>query len=135
MASAQPSAPQPVPSLRPADSRGLAAGITSLVCAVLAPVAAMVGLSTFIMAAAEPLMANVPLPDTSGYWILLMVLVGLMAGLVLTSVITGIVAIRRSRRMNAARITGLLGLAFTAFNLAGGMWTWTGLAGPWPLLG
>ncbi|WP_052500640.1 hypothetical protein [Arthrobacter sp. SPG23] len=131
MASAQPAAPQ-----RPsADSRGLAAGITSLVCAVLAPVAAMVGLSTFIMAAAEPLMANVPLADTSGYWALLTILVCLLAGLVLTSVITGIVAIKRSRRMNAGRITGLLGLAFTTFNLTGGMWTWAGLAGPWPLLG
>ncbi|MEK0156182.1 hypothetical protein [Arthrobacter oryzae] len=131
MASAQPSPPQ----RRSADSRGLAAGITSLVTAVLAPVAAMVGLSTFIMAAAEPLLANVPLPDTSGYWVLLAVLAGLLAGLVLTSVVTGIMAIKRSQRMNAARITGLLGLAFTAFNMTGGIWTWAGLAGPWPLLG
>jgi hypothetical protein len=28
-----------------------------------------------------------------------------------------------------------LGLAFTAFNMTGGIWTWAGLAGPWPLLG
>jgi hypothetical protein len=131
MASAQPSPPQ----RRSADSRGLVAGITSLVTAVLAPVAAMAGLSTFIMAAAEPLLANVPLPDTSGYWVLLAVLAGLLAGLVLTSVVTGIMAIKRSQRMNAARITGLLGLAFTAFNMTGGIWTWAGLAGPWPLLG
>ncbi|MDV8148781.1 hypothetical protein [Arthrobacter sp. B10-11] len=135
MASAQPPVPPHAPERRSADSRGLAAGITSLVTAVLAPVAAMFGLSTFIMAAAEPLLANVPLPDTSGYWVLLTVLVGLLAGLVLTSVITGIVAIRRSQRMNAGRITGMLGLAFTAFNMTGGLWTWAGLAGPWPLLG
>lgn len=127
MATAQPATQQ----RRSADSRGLAAGITSLASAVLAPVAAMFSLSTFIMAAAEPLLANVPLRDTSGYWVLLIVLVGILAALVLTSVVTGIVAIRRSHRMGAGRITGLLGLAFTAFNLAGGLWTWAGAAGPW----
>jgi hypothetical protein len=127
MASAQPAAPQ----RRSADSRGLAAGITSLASAVLAPVAAMVSLSAFIMAAAEPLLANVPLPDTSGYWVLLIALVGILAGLVITSVVAGIVAIVRSDRMGPGRITGLLGLAFTAFNLTGGLWTWAGLAGPW----
>ncbi|MBT2534975.1 hypothetical protein [Arthrobacter sp. ISL-69] len=127
MASVQPATPQ----RRSADSRGLAAGITSLASAVLAPVAAMFSLSTFIMAAAEPLLANVAVRDTSGYWVMLIVLVGLLAGLVLTSVITGIVAIKRSDRMSAGRITGLLGLAFTAFNLTGGLWTWAGVAGPW----
>ena len=127
MASAQPAVPQ----RRSADSRGLAAGITSLASAVLAPVAAMVSLSTFIMAAAEPLLANVPLPDTSGYWVLLIALVGILAGLVITSVVAGIVAIVRSDRRGPGRITGLLGLAFTAFTLTGGLWTWAGLAGPW----
>lgn len=127
MASAQPAVPQ----RRSADSRGLAAGITSLASAVLAPVAAMVSLSTFIMAAAEALLANVPLPDTSGYWVLLIALVGILAGLVITSVVAGIVAIVRSHRMGPGRVTGLLGLAFTAFNLTGGLWTWAGLAGPW----
>jgi hypothetical protein len=83
------------------------------------------------MATAEPLLANVALPDTRGYWVLLIVLVGVLAGLVLTSVVTGIVAIKRSHRMTAGRITGLLGLAFTAFNLTGGLWTWAGIAGPW----
>ena len=127
MASAQPATPQ----RRSADSRGLAAGIASLASAVLAPIAAMFSLSTFIMAAAEPLLANVPVRDTSGYWVMLIVLAGMLAGLVLTSVITGIVAIKRSARMSAGRITGLLGLAFTAFNLTGGLWTWAGVAGPW----
>ena len=127
MASAQPATPQH----RSADSRGLAAGITSLASAVLAPVAAMFSLSALIMAAAEPLLANVPVRDTSGYWAMLIVLAGILAGLLLTSVIAGIVAIRRSRRMSAGRITGLLGLAFTAFNLTGGLWTWAGVAGPW----
>ncbi|WP_104174708.1 hypothetical protein [Arthrobacter sp. Y81] len=127
MASVQPATPQ----RRSADSRGLAAGITCLTSAVLAPVAAMFSLSTFIVAAAEPLLANVPVRDTSGYWVMLIVLVGILAGLVLTSVITGIVAIKRSGRMSAGRITGLLGLAFTAFNLTGGLWTWAGVAGPW----
>ena len=131
MASAQPSAPRSAPQRRSADSRGLAAGITSLASAVLAPVAAAFSLSAFIMAAAEPLLANVPLPDTSGYWATLIVLVGVLAGLVVTSVVTGIVAIKRSHGMSAGRITGMLGLAFTAFSLTGGLWTWAGVAGPW----
>jgi hypothetical protein len=87
------------PQRPPSDTRGLGAGIASIVCAVLAPVIALVGVLTFM---AFGLFGH-PIPFE-----VVQMVVGLLE---LLAVVCGVVAIKRAKRMNAGRITGIIGVA------------------------
>jgi hypothetical protein len=115
----------------PADARGLGWGIASLVAGVLAPVLGILSLTAYFLAAAGPLMHRASPRGPAGFLLgalLLAVLAGLLAA---ASAVSGIVALRASRRLNTGRIAGIVGLACTAFGVLAGLWMWAALAGPW----
>ncbi|MFH5878882.1 hypothetical protein [Arthrobacter sp. NA-172] len=99
------------------DGRGLGAGLTSLTASLLAPGAAAVTVPIGLLSA---LMMLSPYGGTSDrYWIVALIMGGIPGLLGMLAVVTGIVAIIRSRRMNAGRITGIVGLSIMALNIVG----------------
>ncbi len=97
----RPPSAQQQPSQPSQDRRGLAAGIASIVCAVLAPAVVYVNLLVFVI-----LMIFEKVPPIADVLVVAGVLDLLAIG-------CGVLAIRRSRRMNAGRITGTIGLCIT----------------------
>lgn len=115
----QPGSPSLYPPLGPQppriDRRGLGAGITSIVTAVLAPLAALLSVPLgFLSLAAQ--MTRYSGSDES-WWVAALVLIIAAAVLGLTAVISGLLAVFRSRRLNAGRVTGLIGLGIVALTM------------------
>ncbi len=120
--SRQPGSPSLYPPLGPQpprfDKRGLAAGITSIVTAILAPMAALLSVPLGFLSLAAQITRYAD--RNEGWWVGALVLLVLAAALVLTAVISGLFAVFRSRRVNAGRVTGFIGLgivALTAFGM------------------
>lgn len=106
------------PQRPPSDTRGLGAGIASIVCAVLAPV---VGLLAFPLGLVGVLsQASMNEDPATGGWIVgaVVMVVGALL-MALAAVVCGLVAVVRAKRMNAGRITGIIGLGIMAMNLLG----------------
>jgi len=102
---------------RPQRTRGLGAGITSIVTAVLSPVAAVASIPLGIAAVASAMSRYNEGNDA--WWLGALVLAGLAVALALVAVISGLIAVLRAGRMNAGRITGIIGLAIMAVNIFG----------------
>ncbi|BCW12212.1 MULTISPECIES: hypothetical protein [Paenarthrobacter] len=98
-------------------TRGLGAGITSIVSAVLSPIAAVVSIPLGLAAIASSLSRYNP--DNDAWWIGALVLAGVAVLLSIVAVISGLIAVFRAGRMNAGRITGIIGLAIMAVNVFG----------------
>ncbi|OFI38743.1 hypothetical protein BIU82_17485 [Arthrobacter sp. SW1] len=112
----QQAVPAYSPQRPPSDTRGLAAGIASIVCAVLAPVvgflAAPVGMAGVFS------QASMNEDSATGPWIVgaVAMVVGALL-LCLAAIVCGLVAVVRAKGMNAGRITGFVGLGIMAMNL------------------
>ena len=119
--------PPPQAGATPA-SRGLASGITSLASAVMAPVLAVLSLPFLFLVAAEPL-APVLVSEPGRYRVALAVLLSFAAALAVTSAVTGILALRLSANPSAGRVTGIIGLGFTAFSALAALWMGAAISG------
>ncbi|AFR30563.1 hypothetical protein [Arthrobacter sp. Rue61a] len=102
---------------RRSGTRGLGAGITSIVAAVLSPVAAMVSIPLGIAAIASSISRYNQGNDA--WWFGALILAGVAVLLALVAVVSGLIAVFRAGRMNAGRITGIIGLAIMAVNVFG----------------
>ncbi|MCP2048252.1 UNVERIFIED_ORG: hypothetical protein J3D58_002324 [Paenarthrobacter nicotinovorans] len=98
-------------------TRGLGAGITSIVSAVLSPIAAVVSIPLGIAAVASAMSRYNPGNDA--WWIGALVLAGIAVLLAIVAVVSGLIAVFRTGRMNAGRVTGIIGLAIMAINVFG----------------
>ena len=97
--------------------RGLGAGITSIVAAVLSPIAAVVSIPLGIAAVASAMSRYNEGNDA--WWFGALVLAGIAVVLAIVAVVSGLIAVFRAGRMNAGRITGIIGLAIMAINIFG----------------
>lgn len=97
--------------------RGLGAGITSIVAAVLSPVAAVVSIPLGIAAIASSISRYNQGNDA--WWFGALILAGVAVLLAIVAVVSGLLAVFRAGRMNAGRITGIIGLAIMAVNVFG----------------
>ncbi|GAA2852391.1 hypothetical protein [Paenarthrobacter ilicis] len=102
---------------RRSRTKGLGAGITSIVAAVLSPIAAVVSVPLGIAAVASAMSRYNPGND--GWWFGALALAGTAVVLALVAVISGLIAVFRAGGMNAGRITGIIGLAIMAVNVFG----------------
>ncbi|VXB96843.1 conserved membrane hypothetical protein [Arthrobacter sp. 9V] len=100
-----------------AGNQGLGAGITSIIAAVLSPVAAIVSIPLGIAAVASAMSRYNEGNDS--WWVGALVLAGIAVVLALVAVVSGLIAVFRAGRMNAGRITGIIGLAIMAVNIFG----------------
>ncbi|MET3367564.1 hypothetical protein [Arthrobacter sp. M2012083] len=98
-------------------TRGLGAGITSIVAAVLSPVAAVVSIPLGIAAIASSISRYNQGNDA--WWFGALILAGVAVLLAIVAVVSGLLAVFRAGRMNAGRITGIVGLAIMAVNVFG----------------
>ncbi|NWL33313.1 hypothetical protein [Paenarthrobacter nitroguajacolicus] len=98
-------------------ARGLGAGITSIVAAVLSPVAAVVSIPLGIAAIASSISRYNQGNDA--WWFGALILAGVAVLLAIVAVVSGLLAVFRAGRMNAGRITGIVGLAIMAVNVFG----------------
>jgi uncharacterized membrane protein len=98
-------------------TRGLGAGITSIVAAVLSPVAAVVSIPLGIAAVASSISRYNQGNDA--WWFGALILAGVAVLLAIVAVVSGLLAVFRAGRMNAGRITGIVGLAIMAVNVFG----------------
>ena len=98
-------------------TRGLGAGITSIVAAVLSPVAAVVSIPLGIAAIASQISRYNQGNDA--WWVGALAFAALAVLLAVVSMVSGLIAVFRSGRMNAGRITGIIGLAIMALNVFG----------------
>ncbi|MBT2586745.1 hypothetical protein [Arthrobacter sp. ISL-95] len=98
-------------------NRGLGAGITSIVAAVLSPVAAIVSIPLGIAAVASAMSRYNEGNDA--WWVGALILAGIAVLLAIVAVVSGLIAVFRAGRMNAGRITGIIGLAIMAVNIFG----------------
>ncbi|YCK82605.1 hypothetical protein M1D89_05030 [Arthrobacter sp. D3-18] len=98
-------------------TRGLGAGITSIVAAVLSPIAAVVSIPLGIAAVASSISRYNQGNDA--WWFGALILAGVAVLLAIVAVVSGLVAVFRAGRMNAGRITGIVGLAIMAVNVFG----------------
>lgn len=98
-------------------NRGLGAGITSIVSAVLSPVAAIVSIPLGIAAVASAMSRYNQGNDA--WWIGALAFAALAVVLAIVAVVSGLFAVFRSGRMNAGRITGIIGLSIMAVNVFG----------------
>ncbi|WOH18161.1 hypothetical protein IRJ34_17670 [Paenarthrobacter sp. GOM3] len=98
-------------------NRGLGAGITSIISAVLSPIAAVVSLPLGIAAVASAMSRYNQGNDA--WWVGALVLAGVAVLLAVVAVVCGLIAVFRAGRMNAGRITGIIGLAIMAVNIFG----------------
>ncbi|WP_426004255.1 hypothetical protein ACPFL9_17790 [Paenarthrobacter sp. NyZ202] len=96
-------------------NRGLGAGITSIVCAVMSPVPAVVSIPLGIAAMASQL-GNYG-GDNQSWWIGTVLLAAASGALSVGAIVAGLIAVVRAGRMNAGRITGIIGLALMAVNI------------------
>ncbi len=99
------------------SNRGLGAGITSIISAVLSPIAAVVSIPLGIAAVASAVSRYNQGNDA--WWFGALVLAGVAVLLALVAVVCGLIAVFRAGRMNAGRITGIIGLAIMAVNIFG----------------
>jgi hypothetical protein len=98
-------------------TRGLGAGITSIVAAVLSPVSAVVSIPLGIAAVASAMSRFNEGNDA--WWIGALAFAALAVALAIVSVVCGLVAVFRAGRINAGRITGIVGLSIMAVNVFG----------------
>ncbi|WP_217376857.1 hypothetical protein [Paenarthrobacter ureafaciens] len=98
-------------------TRGLGAGITSIVAAVLSPVAAVVSVPLGIAAVASAMSRFNEGNDA--WWIGALPFAALAVALAIVAVVCGLIAVFRAGRMNAGRITGIVGLSIMAVNVFG----------------
>ncbi|WP_420179086.1 hypothetical protein [Paenarthrobacter sp. TA1.8] len=98
-------------------TRGLGAGITSIVAAVLSPVAAVVSIPLGIAAIASSISRYNQGNDA--WWFGALILAGVAVLLAIVAIVSGLLAVFRAGRMNAGRITGIVGLAIMAVNVFG----------------
>ena len=98
-------------------TRGLGAGITSIVAAVLSPIAAVVSIPLGVAAVASSISRYNQGNDA--WWFGALILAGVAVLLAIVAVVSGLVAVFRAGRMNAGRITGIVGLAIMAVNVFG----------------
>ncbi|MFK0039775.1 hypothetical protein ACIQTW_08020 [Paenarthrobacter sp. NPDC090517] len=98
-------------------TRGLGAGITSIVAAVLSPIAAVVSIPLGIAAIASSISQYNQGNDA--WWFGALILAGVAVLLAIVAVVSGLLAVFRAGRMNAGRITGIVGLAIMAVNVFG----------------
>ena len=98
-------------------TRGLGAGITSIVAAVLSPIAAVVSIPLGIAAIASSISRYNQGNDA--WWFGALILAGVAVLLAIVAVVSGLIAVLRAGRMNAGRITGIIGLAIMAVNVFG----------------
>ena len=98
-------------------TRGLGAGITSIVAAVLSPVAAVVSVPLGIDAVASAMSRFNEGNDA--WWIGALAFAALAVALAIVAVVCGLIAVFRAGRMNAGRITGIVGLSIMAVNVFG----------------
>ncbi|WP_416404719.1 hypothetical protein [Arthrobacter sp. LFS091] len=98
-------------------NRGLGAGITSIISAVLSPIAAVVSIPLGIAAVASAVSRYNQGNDA--WWFGALVLAGVAVLLAIVAVVCGLIAVFRAGRMNAGRITGIIGLAIMAVNIFG----------------
>ena len=98
-------------------TRGLPAGVTSIIAAVLSPIAAMVSIPLGIAAVASAMSRYNEGNDA--WWFGALVLAGISVILAVVAVVSGLIAVFRAGRMNAGRITGIIGLAIMAVNIFG----------------
>ncbi|MFC8041612.1 hypothetical protein ACFUOZ_19855 [Paenarthrobacter sp. NPDC057355] len=96
---------------------GLGAGITSIVAAVLSPIAAVVSVPLGFAAIASAMTRYNP--NNDAWWFGALILAGIAVLLSIVAVISGLVAVFRAGGMNAGRITGIIGLAIMAINVFG----------------
>ncbi|GAA3285040.1 hypothetical protein [Paenarthrobacter aurescens] len=96
---------------------GLGAGITSIIAAVLAPIAAVVSIPLGIAAVASAMSRYNEGNDS--WWFGALILAGISVVLAIVAVVSGLIAVFRAGRMNAGRITGIIGLAIMAVNIFG----------------
>jgi hypothetical protein len=96
---------------------GLGAGITSIVSAVLSPIAAAVSIPLGVAAVASAMSRYNQGNDA--WWIGALVLTGTAVLLAIVSVVSGLIAVFRAGRMNVGRITGIIGLSVMAINIFG----------------
>lgn len=98
-------------------NRGLGAGITSIIAAVLSPIAAVVSIPLGIAAVASAMSGYNQGNDA--WWFGALILAGVAVLLAVVAVVCGLIAVFRAGRMNAGRITGIIGLAVMAVNIFG----------------
>ncbi|MCF3138339.1 hypothetical protein LRQ04_03620 [Paenarthrobacter sp. AR 02] len=98
-------------------NRGLGAGITSIISAVLSPIAAVVSIPLGVAAVASAVSRYNQGNDA--WWFGALVLAGVAVLLAIVAVVCGLIAVFRAGRMNAGRITGIIGLAIMAVNIFG----------------
>ena len=96
---------------------GLGAGITSIVSAVLSPVAAVVSIPLGVAAVASQISRYNQGNDA--WWIGALAFAALAVLLSIVAIVCGLVAVFRAGRMNAGRVTGIIGLAIMAINVFG----------------
>ncbi|MEV7607791.1 hypothetical protein AB0N65_20350 [Paenarthrobacter sp. NPDC089322] len=96
-------------------TRGLGAGITSIVSAVLSPVAAVVSIPLGVAAIASSISRYNQGNDA--WWFGALILAGVAVLLAIVAVVSGLVAVFRAGRMNAGRITGIIGLVLMGLNV------------------
>ncbi|MFI2564197.1 hypothetical protein [Paenarthrobacter sp. NPDC018779] len=96
---------------------GLGAGITSIVAAVLSPVAAVVSIPLGIAAVASQISRYNQGNDA--WWVGALAFAALAVLLAVVSMVSGLIAVFRSGRMNAGRVTGIIGLSIMAVNVFG----------------
>lgn len=135
----QPTTPEPAARLRagprravpPADTRGIAWGITSLTAGVLAPVLGILSIPLYFLAASGPMMHGAAPREPAGFLLAALLLACLAGLLALAAAVTGIVALRRSPPLTPGRTTGTIGLGCAAFVVLAGLWMWLAVAGQW----
>lgn len=98
-------------------ARGLGAGIASIVTAVLSPVAAVVSIPLGIAAVASQISRYNQGNDA--WWVGALAFAALAVLLAIAAVVCGLIAVFRAGRMNAGRVTGIIGLAIMAVNVFG----------------
>jgi hypothetical protein len=96
---------------------GVGAGITSIVSAILSPIAAVVSIPLGVAAVASAMSRYNPGNDV--WWFSALILAVIAVVLAVVSVVSGLIAVFRAGRMNAGRITGIIGLAIMAVNVFG----------------
>lgn len=96
---------------------GLGAGITSIVCAVLSPVSAVVSIPLGIAAFASSVSRFNQGNDA--WWVGALAFAGVAVLLAVVAMVSGLVAVFRSGRLNAGRVTGIIGLSLMAVNVFG----------------
>lgn len=100
-----------------AGTPGLGAGITSIVSAALSPVAAVVSIPLGIAAFASSVSRFNQGNDA--WWVGALAFAAVAVLLAITAMVSGLFAVFRSGRMNAGRITGIIGLSIMAVNVFG----------------